>query len=579
MAETSSPSPASSGKMSTESTASQPVHSEQTRLSHTVTPRATTVPTGDSSDDDADRGQSLCGDESFMNGTEQAPCDEETDAETNFADSSEYSKSLNHSFSNSGTATNLNSDTSEAASSSSAANAKDVLSKYAVSCSASIARDPTSLSLSRAANGHPHTELLEPESPNQHQYRASKRPRLSPNANNTRPETKSSAIDPSIEAPAAGRSSVQSVAVTISVEDQVQEKSNMSTVRQKNDNIKILKARSDEHHNVKNFTHAEQNDIVSTKRELPLSGSPSTKLPGIVNTASTSFILSPHANDQSSPTSSIPDDTVPELVSYESDPLHYDGDALLRHMVHRCVVFFEDAGDKGFLWIQCLNRTRVGSNEAPAITQKLCELAENNETLHCCASIQVCLKPDECYWIQERLQIHTYQDACYYYGTLPRSADPVRGRKRKLADLTVPETSKRAKIPTDQLRGSLPSSTWHYPSTYVTVMMYAIYPDKEYATIGCIPPRIDAGAYKTLRHGMISVLKLAIDRKPNVKKVFTSKPDYVFSVKYANGETKLMQEWDFVHFDREIARGNGLPGVSAMIIKAWPPGTLDSGKT
>lgn len=110
-------------------------------------------------------------------------------------------------------------------------------------------------------------------------------------------------------------------------------------------------------------------------------------------------------------------------------------------------------------------------------------------------------------------------------------------------------------------------------------MMYAIYPSKEYATIGCIPPRIDAGAYKTLRHGMMSVLKFAIGGKPNVKKGFTSKPDYVFRVKYTNGKTQLVQEWDFVHFDRDIARGNGLPGVSTMTIEAWPPGTLDSGKT
>lgn len=158
-------------------------------------------------------------------------------------------------------------------------------------------------------------------------------------------------------------------------------------------------------------------------------------------------------------------------------------------MVHRCVMFFKGAGDKGFLWIQYLNMTRMGSNEAPTIAQKLWELAGNNETfcqnlsediallcqytglassawsflptekrpspadaapgrtkpqdsyLTCLAMNRECggtniengrcwswcktkagktsPEPDECYWIQEKLQIHTYQDALHYYGTLP----------------------------------------------------------------------------------------------------------------------------------------------------------------
>jgi len=637
MAETSSPSPASSGKESTESTASQRVHSEQTRLSHTVTPRETIVPTADSSDDDADRGQSLCGGEPFTNGTEQGPRDEATDVERSLADSSEYSKSLNHSLSNSGTTTNLNSDTSGAASSSSAANAKDVLSKYAVSHSASITRDSTSLSLSRTANGHLHTEPLETESPNLHQPCASKRPRLSPNANNTRPETKSSAIGPSIEAPAAGRSSVQSVAVTISVEDQVQEKSHLPTVRQKNDNVKLLKAKSDVDHNVDVVTSAGPKSIVSTKQEPPLSGSPSAKPSGTVNVAPASSIQFPHPGVQSNPASSTANDsTVPLLVAYQSDPLVYDGDALLRRMVDRCMECFGSSVDRMPLWVGYLNMTRTGSNDAFTIAQKLCELSGNDEKFcqnlpedvallceytggassiweffkvesrpspaaaapdsktpqkscltclamnrdcrgsslehgrctACCKTVTGTYRrvPDDCYWSQEKLGIRTYQDACDYYGTVAKAASAAHGHKRKHADTYTPMVSKRTKVKPLQLNGLYPNAgSWGYPVTFVHIMRHAIYADGTYAQIGHTRFTINVGLFKTLRHAMIYTLKSVLDSKTALRQTFTTKPDYIFKVRNAEGQGREMNEWDFVHFDRSIARGKGFPGAEAVI--------------
>lgn len=192
-----------------------------------------------------------------------------------------------------------------------------MLSTNSVSRSTSIARNSTSISLSSAANGQLHTELPETESPYQHQYSASKRPRLSSNENNTRSEAKSSAIDTSIEAPAAGRSSAHSVAVTISVEVQVQEKSHLHPVGQTNDNVKVLKAKSDEHLNVETLASTEQNRTFSTKHKPPLSGLPSTKAPGIVNAAPASPTHSPCPNDQSNPASSTIDyTTVPKLFSY-----------------------------------------------------------------------------------------------------------------------------------------------------------------------------------------------------------------------------------------------------------------------
>lgn len=174
--------------------------------------------------------------------------------------------------------------------------------------------------------------------------------------------------------------------------------------------------------------------------------------------------------------------------------------------------------------------------------------------------------PNDCYWHQEKLGILSYQDACDYYGTVAKSISSARGHKRKHADTYTSMVSKRTMVKPLRLKGLYPNAgSWGYLVTFVIIMRYTIYTDGTYARIGHTRFTINLGVFKTLRHAMIYTLKLVLDRKTTQRQTFTTNPDYTFKVRNVEGKVRELNEWDFVHFDRIIARGKGFPGAEAVI--------------
>ena len=138
--------------------------------------------------------------------------------------------------------------------------------------------------------------------------------------------------------------------------------------------------------------------------------------------------------------------------------------------------------------------------------------------------------------------------------------------------MTIQGPSKRIKIEPLELTGLYPSGSRIHPSTPLKVMRYAFNTNDRMVRLGADTVKtVDIGRFKTLRHAMFYAFNDVFIHSSSLRGVLTAQPEYTFKIETIDGEIGEMDERDFVHIDRRIARGEGFPG-SAAIVEARRPG-------